>query len=227
MFSIQNFFNLKCQTVQVSFKTSSEISNDLVGYEDFLRRKAFKASTIDSDPSFFDNSDMISEYYLTVVYDKRTKTPLLSSRHFYHKETIQKKLLGENVKETKEFSNWNKINLENYKEGQIFLADRLSANSEHPLFIKNRNFIFLKYYKTLYKDNLGKNYFLMAKSEKFEKLLTKYIRLGLVIVGKSQHHKKVHWILFGDFNNSLKLFKRIQFLRMILLSTYLFNRKAN
>jgi hypothetical protein len=55
-----------------------EQSNDLLAKESFLRRNAYKNSSITTDTSFYDDSDMISDYNLIVVYDKISDIPLLS-----------------------------------------------------------------------------------------------------------------------------------------------------
>ena len=45
---------------------SSEIHQQLITKEAFLRKLAYKNTTIKTDESFFDDSDMKSDYYLVI-----------------------------------------------------------------------------------------------------------------------------------------------------------------
>src|ERR1043166_9376109 len=54
-----------------------------------LRRSAYKHTPITTGESFYDDSDMSSDYYLVIVYDDKTKTPLLSARYYFNKEMIR------------------------------------------------------------------------------------------------------------------------------------------
>lgn len=216
------FNRVKCQTIEVSYLTKLNYNSPLVKKERYLRKKAYELSDMKTSAVFYDDSDMKTNYFLTVLYDSQTGIPLLSVRHYYNKKIIQEKLNGGNLTEMKNNSNIDKTNLTNYEDGKIFLADRLSANTSNQFFIKHRPLIFLKYYSNLYKKNKGNKYFLMVRSEKFEKLLTKYLRLGLLIVGSTKHHNLKHWILLGDFADSIKILRRQLVLYILLTPTYYF-----
>ena len=78
----------------------------------------------------------------------------------------------------------------------------MSANNHNAIYRKNRTYIHLLFYLQLYIHNKNSKFIAMARKEKFEKLLTKYIRLGLNIVGTVKHQGKEHWVLLGDFKKN-------------------------
>ena len=77
-------------------KTQEKHEEYLILLESYLRRTAYKNTTIKTDRTFFDDSDMKADYTLVVVYDKISETPLLSTRHYFEKSTISKFLKGDN-----------------------------------------------------------------------------------------------------------------------------------
>jgi hypothetical protein len=65
----------------------------------------------------------------------------------------------------------------------------------------------------------------MARREKYEKLLTKYIRLGLHVIGSTKHKGKEHWILLGDLSKKYSKVKMPPIAYIILLVKSLVNFK--
>jgi hypothetical protein len=60
--------------------TRDEENESQVSMETFLRRSAYRHATIKTGEAFFDDSDMLSDYYLVLIYDEISNTPLLSCR---------------------------------------------------------------------------------------------------------------------------------------------------
>lgn len=174
--------------------TNSEIFQQLVTKEAFLRRLAYKNTTIKTDESFFDDSDMKSEYYLVIVYDKASGTPLLSARHYFDKSLIAKFLKGDSDLEI----DLSKFNLDNYTDGKIFLADRLSGNISSSIYRKYRADIFSLYYSEIVNNNRNSSLLLMVRKEKRNKQLAKYLSLGFTIIGSTLHKGKEHSIILRD-----------------------------
>ncbi|MBL4735619.1 MAG: hypothetical protein JKY18_09845 [Flavobacteriales bacterium] len=174
-------------------KQPSKLKTELLEAEAQLRKLAYLNTTIQTDHQFYTDQDMISDYYLVVVYDKKNKTPLLSSRHYFNHQVIGKMLRGD---ETAIGST--SINLSEFEPDEIFFCDRLSANVNHAYYQRYRRYIFLQYYAEIHNQNRSRMYILMARSEQPEKLLTKYLRLGLVITGSVLHNGIKHWVLLGN-----------------------------
>lgn len=171
----------------------NKITENSVSHEAFLRRLAYKNTPIKTEESFFDDSDMISTYYLIVVYDKIQNIPLLSARYFYDQTLISKTVNNETVEN---------LNTNQYKEGELFLADRLSGNTEHPVYIRNRNYIFSLFYTEILTKNRNSSLVLMARKEPEDKLLKKYLRLGFQTIGSIMHNEKDHWIVLMDLKKA-------------------------
>ena len=195
-------FSIKSKTVHLQkpygmvkrkLVIENEFHNDLISKEEVSRKSAYKNSTILTNDSFFDDSDMQSDYYLVIVYDKRLNIPLLTARYYYDKSTISKSLSGDNNIDTK-----NILNLETIQDGHIFLSDRLSGNPNSSEYRRHRQYIFLLFYVEILLRNKGKQFILMARKEKYDKLLNKYLQIGLQIIGSNTHKGKEHWILLGD-----------------------------
>ena len=66
--------------IERSAYRENNLIKGLIAKERLLRKLAYKNTPIKTDDSFFDDSDMRSDYYLLIVYDRRSKTPLLSAR---------------------------------------------------------------------------------------------------------------------------------------------------
>ncbi len=179
-------------------ETIDAFTENLLVLEEQLRRLAYSRTTVDVNESFFDDSDMSSEYRLVIIYDKKTNTPLLSVRYYYDQETIFRYLKGDQASMATASEHYLELNVNDYGQGTLFLADRLSGNLDHPLFQQHRAQIFLLFYLEMFKHNKTAYFILMARKEKTERLLTKYLRLGLTVIGTNSLRGKDHWILLGN-----------------------------
>jgi hypothetical protein len=168
----------------------------LLSHETFLRRTAYKHTTIKTDESFFDDSDMKSVYFLVVVYDRASNTPLLSSRYYFEKSLIAKFLKGENNFEIEP----SKFNLDSYSDGKIFLADRLSGNINNSIYRKYRSNVFSLYYSEIATNNKNRTLVLMVRKEKRDKQLSKYLDMGFTLIGSTLHKGKEHSIILRDLS---------------------------
>jgi hypothetical protein len=213
--STKEVFDIKIKTVQMQPPIQSaenetkrqsliknEIVENLISHETFLRRTAYKNTTIKTDNSFFDDTDMTSEYYLVVVYEQNSNIPLLSSRYYFNKFVITKYLKGDNNSEADLIYLGEKFNLDNYKEGNIFLADRLSGNVKSSIYRQCRNRIFMLFYSEMVNTNKNCKLLLMVRKEKHDKQLSKYLKIGFVLIGSTLHKGKEHSIILGDFKTS-------------------------
>jgi hypothetical protein len=108
-----------------------------------------------------------------------------------------------------------------YNGNELFLSDRLSGNTASKAYRRHHDYIFLLFYKEILRKNKSCKFILMARKEPQEKLLTKYLRLGLDVVGSNIHKGKAHWILLGD----LKKIKRR--LKKVLLGSFYLLVKSN
>ena len=199
----------------------NELHNGLISKEEISRKSAYKNSTIQINDSFFDDSDMQSDYYLVVIYNKRLNMPLLTARYYYDKSNISKSLSGDNNIDIKKI-----LNLETIQDGHIFLSDRLSGNPNSSEYRRHRQYIFLLFYVEILLHNKGKQFILMARKEKYDKLLKKYLHIGLQVIGSNMHKGKVHWILLGDVEAceaKLKLSTLTKF--VLLFKKFTFNIK--
>lgn len=182
-------------------QNKEEQIESLISFEAYLRRTAYKNTTIKTDETFFDDSDMKSEYYLIIVYDKITNTPLLSARHYFDKSVIAKYLKGDNGKENEHSYLDAKFNLDSYSDGKVFLADRLSGNISNSIYRKYRNNIFSYYYSEILNNNKNCTLLLMVRKERHDKQLSKYLNLGFNIIGSSLHKGREHNIILHDLKN--------------------------
>lgn len=197
-----------------SEKTESNFR--LIEAESLLRRLAYKNTTIKTGAAFFDDSDMLSEYYLTVIYDKRSGVPLLTSRYYFNKQIIERTLRGDdNI--TPEFSSGAHKEISEFREGDLFLADRLSGNVSNSVYRRSRAYIFLLYYSELFKHNPRRKFIIMARKERSDKLLKKYLQLGFETIGLTKHKGKEHWILKSDFRQSYSRLRGSVWLNLILI----------
>lgn len=170
--------------------------------EAFLRKNAYQKTTINVDNSFFDDSDLENKhYFLVLVYHIKTNTPLLSCRYYFDKSAILKAISGdENKNETD-------VNFDK-SDNLVFLADRLSGNTNDSVYKKRREIIFAFFYNEILKNNNNKTLLLMARSDDKEKLLTKYLRLGFNVIGNTKHKGIKHWIVSSELNESYSFLKR-------------------
>jgi len=58
----------------------------------------------------------------------------------------------------------------------------------------------------------------MARKEKHDKLLNKYLLLGLRVIGSNTHKDREHWILLGDVNVCYSKLKLSFLSRLIVIS---------
>lgn len=179
--------------------SGDETNSHLILKEAFLRRTAYKNTPINISETFFDDSDLSSDYYLVVVYDSASGTPLLSARYCFDKPFITKCLRGERTDQPlRELE----INTEAYPAGELFLADRLSGNIASSIYRGHRDVIFNLFYREVLEHNKQASLILMARKEKKDKLLNKYLRLGFNIVGTTFHKGREHWIVLCDLKNA-------------------------
>jgi hypothetical protein len=141
------------------------------------------------------------EYYLVVVYDKKSMTPLLSARHYFDKTVISKYIKGNSDQKNELSFLDKKFTLENYPDGSVFLADRLSGNINSIIYRNYRNIIFLKYYSEILNNNRNCTILLMVRKEKGDKQLSKYLHLGFVILGSALHNGKEHHVILRNLKD--------------------------
>lgn len=175
-------------------------SQEIINAEGWLRKKAYSKTQLSLGESFFTDEDMSKEYYLIVVFEKSSNTPLLSMRYFYNKSVIKQLLMGDSNGIIEENQIGKCLNL--LKQNDVFLIDRMSANTESKTYRKHRNYINLAILRELMYRTPGQKFFAMARSIPSEKLLIKYIRMGFSIGGSITHNKVKHWVLFTDWNSA-------------------------
>jgi hypothetical protein len=201
-------FYVQAKLIKVDPSENQDFSPSDLFYaqgEKLLRKKAYSTVNMNFETTFFDDSDMKKAYFLLIIYRKRTKEILLSARYYSDNEIIKKVISGE-----KSDSNYlieNKI-LPALQKGDVVLIDRMSANTKLHFYRKYRNIIHLHFYLALYLNNKEALICAMARSSKKESLLTKYVKIGLEIIGKTQHNGATHWILIGDFKTCYKRLKQ-------------------
>jgi hypothetical protein len=176
---------------KISFESVQALQNQLntplLQAERSLRKWAFSDVNMVITEGFYTDEDLSGAFDFIVVSDRKTKTPLLSSRSYTDQPLIRKQL------QTHESTDYLILSL-NPNEKYVLL-DRLSAHSKHPLFSKSRKKIFINYYIHVLNFYPKHHLILMARSEPDERLLTKYLRLGFQIVGKQKHNQVDHWIV--------------------------------
>lgn len=172
-----------------------------IEYENFLRKSAYKNTSINTNDAFFDDTDMVSGYYLLVVYEGFTRTPLLSCRYYCDKEVIKKYLGGDNDSNAELIYLDNKFDINNYDKGKLFLADRLSGNVNNQRYRQNRPIIFSLFYSEISRRMKSNVLLLMIRKEKYDKQLSKYLRMGFVLLGSTLHKGKEHDIVLIDWKD--------------------------
>lgn len=193
--------NIKVMTIQLTAPRTlyrndpnKKLAQQLLVKEQKNRCLAFSYVSFDFPETFFDDLDMEEPYSIVVVYNKKTNEVLLSSRCIYDQQWIIKTINGND----QNFEN----QVRNFGSNPFFLSDRLSGNQLHPLYKKYRKYIFAQFYSELVKNNPNKNLILMARSEENERLLTKYLRLGFYIIGKTIHNESDNWVVISDLTSS-------------------------
>lgn len=181
---------------RITFKSFEDLTNNpdpLVSDERFLRKTAFEQVSMSRPETFYTDEDLDAPFDFIVVRDRKSKTPLLSSRSYTDHSLILKQLSGHEPGNYLELS---LVSSENY-----VLLDRLSANAANPFFAKMRRNIFINYYIRVLKSYPEHHIILMARSSNDERLLTKYLRLGFHVIGKQKHNQVDHWILILSARN--------------------------
>lgn len=203
---------------------------EFVGFESLLRAKAYRKTTLPTSPSFYNDGDLSSEYAIIVAFDKRSNTPLLSSRLYWDPNDIMQELKGDDPilsfkirdPETDSFDQWYPDELFKYEYGQCFLVDRMSGNLDHELYKKNKRRLFkLMYRKIFSSQKEAKVFYALARRSTKEKLLSKYLRIGMRVIGTTQYCGREHWVLEGRFTcirkhfmNTLRLFLSMRAARL-------------
>lgn len=178
----------------------NHVERELILKENWLRKSAYRNAVINTGESFFNDTDMRSEYYLVIVYHKKSGTPLLSARYYFQNDLVSKALSVDNQKLVSEdLLHINDLTV--LKNRKIFLADRLSGNISSKLYRRNRKFIHFLFYAELKARNKQHNYLIMARKEPGEKLRSNYTDWGLKVVNLVEHNGKPHWVLLGNFTN--------------------------
>jgi hypothetical protein len=168
------------------------LDEKLISGEAMLRKQAYRNIQIKTDEVFFNDADMRSNYNLIVVYSKDPFTPLLTARYYSDQDIISGVLKGDDHKGEFSFGG----------EQEIFLIDRMCANTSSSIYRKKRSYINLLFYSELLMRNSKSRFFAMARKEKGDKLLRKYLRLGLRVTGLVKHKGREHWLLLGDLKQS-------------------------
>lgn len=167
----------------------------LILFETFLREKAYRNATIQTNQAFYDDSDMNSNYFLVVVYDQFSNTPLLSARVFSDNSLISKTMRGDFDTDPKLKFNGIDLSL----TGKLYLSDRLSANLHSSIYRYNRETIFNLLYKTVLGLVGTSQLLLMVRKTDQNKQLNKYLKLGFVQLGCVVHKGKDHEVIYYDF----------------------------
>ena len=187
------------ESIKITANSNSE-SSRILKAEEWLRKTAYSRTNLQLGKSFFSDEDMTSEYFLIVVYEKSNNTPLLSLRYFFNKTVIEKLLKGESNAVIEENEVERCLNLLDHKD--VFLIDRMSANTQSKTYRKYRNYINLVILRELMHRTPGRKFFAMARSIPSEKLLIKYIRMGFSVGGSIIHNKVKHWVLVTDWDEA-------------------------
>ncbi|MBL7931479.1 MAG: hypothetical protein JNL60_06240 [Bacteroidia bacterium] len=187
-------------------RTSTDLNSEaenLIRLESISRESAYRNTRIRTNSSFYDDSDMKSEYYLVLVYDTEKNIPLLTARYYFDIDAIRKCLKGDN--QSSHIIN----SLEKFFSGSLFLADRFSANLSSAKYRMFRTYIYALFYREIFRNTENGSFIIMARKEKGDKLLNKYLAIGTEIKGTVMHKGKEHWVLFGDVNKSYKIVKSL------------------
>lgn len=161
----------------------SERNDRLIEQEGLLRAAAYRNTTIRADNTFFDDSDMHVPYHLIVVFDQETQVALLSARYYDLQAPLNISVNG---------------NPAIFSARNTFLVDRMSANVASPVYRQFRNRAHVLFYMELLRHNRNRTILAMARREKGDKLLNKYLGMGLEVIGTTMHYRKEHWVLTGS-----------------------------
>lgn len=210
--------DLKVKTIELSMKSdqvsrflidNKETNEELLDHEGLLRRKAYLETALYFDDTLFDDSDMNGTYYLTVVYDDLTKTPLLSSRYYYNLDIIKNHLHGDMYFQ----HGWGfleeKLDFEKLNKNKLFMADRLAGNYDNALYKSYHQMIFELYHKEIYTLNANSTILLLVRLHD-SKQLQKYNKLGFSSLGITPYHGIPHGVLMLDMSTVSNPFSVIE-----------------
>lgn len=174
-------------------------ADELIRLEGISREQAYRNTRIRTSSTFYDDSDMKSEYYLVVVYDALKNVPLLTARYYFDAGAIRKALKGDS-------HNTSEVTFsDDFFQRGVFLADRLSANVASATYRQFRNYVYSMFYQEIFQNTENHSFLIMARKEKGDKLLRKYLSLGTEIVGTLIHKGWEHWVLLGEVNRSFSI----------------------
>jgi hypothetical protein len=171
----------------------------LLEQESVLRRTAYRTTTIETNGQFFDDSDLTQPYSLIVVYDESSRAALLTARYYDCAKAIPGLISEEKIKE-------------------YILVDRMSANTGALAYRYSRNRIHVLFYLELLRQNRNRKILAMARKEPGDKLLNKYLSIGLEVIGITVHQGMDHWILSGCVEEYFRQSKHKQLLDTLAAS---------
>lgn len=179
------------------FKRYTLNTNDdvvrIIEMEVFLRRKAYRNASIKTGEAFFDDRDMQDEYQLILIYDQSTGIPLLSARIYYDIPLIRSYLLTMEA-----HTAYSRFSEKTSNNNPAVMIDRMSANDTLSVYRTSRSLIHALFYHTLVSHHPEIHVLAMARKEPGNKLLEKYQRLGMEVIGHRQHQGLPHWVLWAD-----------------------------
>lgn len=152
---------------------------------------AYRNTSIQTGEQFFDDSDREQPYSLIVVYDDVTRTALLTARYYDCVKPIPGLIDELQIKE-------------------YILVDRMSANTGAHAYREYRNRAHVLFYMELLRHNRNRKILAMARKEPGDKLLNKYLAIGLDVIGITVHQGKDHWILTGSVEEYFRRSKHKQ-----------------
>lgn len=173
------------------------IARHLLEYESFLRRNAYRNTTIAVNAAFFNDTDLAAPFCISVVYDENTQTPLLSVRYYNDIASIRRYLNGD---VSQEHLNTFLSSVYNPRlfEKPLFLADRLSGNTASRLYRQLRASVFKLLYAELRQQSQMEPLVIMVRDTASNQQLKRYMVLGFRVLGHCVHKTKKHWIVLVD-----------------------------
>jgi hypothetical protein len=81
------------------------------------------------------------------------------------------------------------------RRGSIFLADRLSGNTNYPIYRQYRAQIFSAYYTEMRHQTKDSALLLMVRKADQQKQITRYIKMGFELLGETVHKGREHSIV--------------------------------
>lgn len=188
--------------------TSKYDENWVLVEENKLRKMAYANTPIKKEPSFFKNGDMSKTYYILLVYEKKSGTPLLSARYYFDTEMILKYISGKEASATEGILNIiQDIKQNKIDSSSLFLIDRMSVNIANQVYRNYRWQIISMFQMELLKHTRNCPFFAMAREDKQQKLAKKYETYGLEIIGSCNHQGKSHYVMYSNMEHCYKVLK--------------------